>query len=939
MTEKIEEIAEKIKRHRDLEITIGATNNAVGRSLTNYNKEEKQFWLINKQATIVQFQKDFNGNINPQSSYTDNSTYKRDGFPVPRDSKLGGLLIGNHEGKHKYKAPIGELEIEIFNRATYNPSQLDGEYATDILIRIANDSKAHSFQDIAKILSLQNEIDEAQQKLENATTEEAELLVQRIASKEEEKKTYLNKAQSFIRKYAELRYQPILDPIQESIKRSKIFDGALIINGGPGTGKTTSLIQRIKFLISPSIEEYKPLTQSQKDILFTQKPSWIFFSPNELLALFLRNSMKLEELKADSERVKVWASHKNELIKTYRFVSETKRPFLVYNKAIGVNLFSNQSKNINEIIKGFESSYMTFQKDKLNKVSEIDVTPYQWKILGKSIQKYIIGKSDVKSIEELIRLYLNLTNNFKNESDAIAEEYSALINVVASRIQVNINKDIEKVNVLTELLKKWKVESQDTEDEDDEDKHIEQEDFDKKEELTTSDFERELFTKLKSPDTEDVEGEEKEIEQEIFDEKEELTTFDFERELFTKLKSLCRKQALKKFDKNTRFSKRDTELLQHIPEVAEQNEYDVLGQTAFFKKFFERITKGIVANILREIPLVYKRYRREQLTSKSINWNLTMLDELVKKDKNSRIHSDEQALLISFVNNVVLKIYKSSTEQFNSINHPYLNGFKNNCKPVIGIDEATDFSIIDLIAISSFGHPELSSVTLSGDIMQRMTSEGITSWEDFTQINANSEIKNLQISYRQSPTLLSLAKSIYHQSIGQTASYESYIAKDEAEPRPLMFISQKEDEKLEWIANRILEIYKAYGDSIPSIAIFLPEENQLEEFANKLGSLDTLADIGILVKACRNGEVLGDKNTVRVFSIKVIKGLEFESVFFHNINDLQKQKLDNDLFLKYLYVGLSRATFYLALTLSNELSNDISFITDNFDNSGRTWTL
>jgi hypothetical protein len=900
MIEKIEEIAEKIKRHRDLEITIGATNNAVGRSLTIYNKEEKQFWLINKQATIVQFQKDFNGNINPQSSYADSTTYKDDGFPVPRDSKLGGLLIGNHEGKHKYQAPIGEIEIEIFNRATYRPSQLDGEYATDILIRIANDNKAHSFQDIAKILSLQNEIDEAQQKLESATTEEAELLVQRIASKEEEKKTYLNKAQSFIRKYAELRYQPILDPIQESIKRSKIFDGALIINGGPGTGKTTSLIQRIKFLISPSIEEYKLLTQSQKDILFTQKTSWIFFSPNELLALFLRNSMKLEELTADSERVKVWAFHKNELIKTYRFVSETKRPFLVYNKANGVNLFLNQSKSINEIIKGFESSYMDFQKDKLNKVSEIDVTAFQWKIVGRSIQKYIKDKSDVKSIEELIRLYINLANNFKNESDTIAEEYSALIKVVASRIQVSTNKDTEKVNTLTELLKKWKAESQDTEEDEDEETDIEQEDF---------------------------------------DEKEEATAFDFERELFTKLKSICRKQALRKFDKNTRITKRDRELIQIIPEASEQAEYDLIGQTAYFKKFFERIIKGIVANILREIPMVYKRFRREQLNSKSINWNLTMLDEIVKKDKNSRIHSDEQALLISFVNNVVLKIYKSSTEQFNSINHPYLNGFKNNCKPVIGIDEATDFSIIDLISISSFGHPELSSVTLSGDLMQRMTSEGITSWEDFTQINANSEIKNLQISYRQSPTLLSLAKSIYRESTGQTASYESYITKDEAEPRPLIFISQEEDEKLEWIANRILEIYKAYGDSIPSIAIFLPEENQLEEFANKLGSLDTLADIGILVKACRNGEVLGNKNTVRVFSIKVIKGLEFESVFFHNIDDLQKQKLDNDLFLKFLYVGLSRATFYLALTLSNQLSDELSFITDNFDNTGKTWTL
>lgn len=903
MTEKIEEIAEKIKRHRDLEITIGATNNAVGRSMTIYNNAEQQFWLINSENLGGSPIRDINNNIIGWQTGNGNAL-TGDGFPVYKNSKLGEALILYHEGKYKVQTPKGQLDLEIFNRAIYRPSNFGGEFANDISIRTTGDSKSYSFRTLVEILAkvggIQQEIDIERQKLKAATEEEAKLLVEKITEKEREKKAYIDKAQSFIRKYAELRYQPILDPIQELIKRSKIFEGTLIINGGPGTGKTTSLIQRIKFLISPSIEEYKSLTQSQKDILFTQKTSWIFFSPNELLALFLRNSMKLEELTADSERVKVWSSHKNELIKTYRFVSETKRPFLVYNKANGVNLFSNQSKNINEIIKGFESSYMAFQKDKLNKVSEIDVTAFQWKIVGQSIQKYINGKSDVKSIEELIRLYLNLTNNFKNESDDIAAEYSALIKVVASRIQVSTNKDTEKVNILTELLKKWKAESQDTEEDDDEESDIEQEDF---------------------------------------DEREEVAIFDFERELFTKLKSLCRKQALKKFDKNTRITKRDRELIQIIPEASEQAEYDLIGQTAYFKKFFERIIKGIIANILREIPMVYKRYRREQLNSKSINWNLTMLEELVKKDKNSRIHSDEQALLISFVNNVVLKIYKSSTEQFNSINHPYLNGFKINCKPVIGIDEATDFSIIDLMAISSFGHPELSSITLSGDLMQRMTSEGITSWEDFTQINTNSEIKNLQVSYRQSPTLLSLAKSIYQESTGQTASYESYIAKDEAEPRPLMFISLEEDKKLEWIANRILEIYKAYGDSIPSIAIFLPEENQLEEFANKLGSLDTLADIGILVKACRNGEVLGDKNTVRVFSIKVIKGLEFESVFFHNIDELQKQKLDKDLFLKYLYVGLSRATFYLALTLSNELADDISFITDNFENTGKTWAL
>jgi phage gp46-like protein len=47
MKEKIENIAKSIHRHRELEIAISATNNAVGRSNVIYNKQEQQIWLIN----------------------------------------------------------------------------------------------------------------------------------------------------------------------------------------------------------------------------------------------------------------------------------------------------------------------------------------------------------------------------------------------------------------------------------------------------------------------------------------------------------------------------------------------------------------------------------------------------------------------------------------------------------------------------------------------------------------------------------------------------------------------------------------------------------------------------------------------------------------------------------------------------------------------------
>ena len=46
-------------------------------------------------------------------------------------------------------------------------------------------------------------------------------------------------------------------------------------------------------------------------------------------------------------------------------------------------------------------------------------------------------------------------------------------------------------------------------------------------------------------------------------------------------------------------------------------------------------------------------------------------------------------------------------------------------KGVVAVDEATDFSLWELVAMSSLSHPLFNSVTLSGDLMQRLTNKGI----------------------------------------------------------------------------------------------------------------------------------------------------------------------------------------------------------------------
>jgi hypothetical protein len=603
-----------------------------------------------------------------------------------------------------------------------------------------------------------------------------------------------------------------------------------------------------------------------------------------------------EDLAADMDKVKVWSEHKNGLIKSYKLIDPTTRgPFLIYNNHES-SLLVNMPQNIKKVLNDLDNFFLELQINKINRILNLEVGKFKWKNTGILIQSYLRDKINISSINDLILFFLNLNETYKDVSKEISDNYSKLIKDVSSNILVKVKKDNERYKKLSDLLNQWKGNKSEADEDDDE----------------------------------------LEIESEDFEEKIEQVTPDFEIELYNKIKSLCRKQALKKFGSDT-FNKNDKVLLVVIREIEQHADYDEIGQAAFFKKHFERITKGVEANILKEIPMAYKRFRKEQLDSKSKNWNLETLQILVKKDNNTRIHIDEQALLLKFVNNYCYVLAKNFKDQFKDINHSYINAYKSNTKPVIGVDEATDFSIIDLLAINSFRHPELSSVTFSGDIMQRMTNEGLKSWNHISKLIPDCEIMDLKISYRQSPTLLSLAQSIYDKSTTTGLKYESYIEKDDSEPMPKVLVSDNEDNKLNWLAERIHDIYMAHKYSIPSIAIFLSDESQIESFSKKLGTLSVLFDFGIKVVACRDGSVLGNKDTVRVFSITNIKGLEFEAVFFHDMDTLLSQKISKDSLLKYLYVGLSRATLFLGITLSQEFKGQLEFLSKSFDGSSKNW--
>lgn len=92
-----------------------------------------------------------------------------------------------------------------------------------------------------------------------------------------------------------------------------------------------------------------------------------------------------------------------------------------------------------------------------------------------------------------------------------------------------------------------------------------------------------------------------------------------------------------------------------------------------------------------------------------------------------------------------------------------------------------------------------------------------------------------------------------------------------------------------------------------------------------------MEEAGIDVINCTANDELTAPDSVRIFLLDRVKGMEFEVVFFYNIDEVSKQKLID----QYLYVGLSRATFYMAVA-SNEITDpQLMELSERFSKKGK----
>lgn len=889
---ELKKVADDILKRIKNESVLNKTDYSIGRIELQIDGLNKIFWIRrNQKLSKIKYEKDILGNVIAFEVESSSREYLSDNT-IYRHAPILTHIYKYKTGISSYIRPdrkVSELLVCSFSKYIPDIERID---AFNGEIEIINETP-FGFR------SLKDAINEFERLIQDKTNIQTKISYEKIDSEIERLKNELESKEKeiliareglerHINVYTRLKDNPLLDEDQRTIMYEKLLQGVIIINGGPGTGKSSVLIQRISFLTSSGLEELVStvLTDEDKELFYNPKKGWIFFSPSKLLSEYLRDIMSDEGLSANRNTVYVWDYYRASMMNQYGFYSNQGEPFIpYYSEKV---FFSTNKQKIFELIEELDNHIIIRHKAYLQKILDIEkiVFKFKWKVIGfKIISSIKYRYKNLNTLESLIHFYEDLNNNYFDDLLNINKEYNETITDVVLPLQASIIKDYDLINwLLTEM---------------------------------DSDLQAD-----KNP---------------LFEEEIALS-FEFNSKLNSYLKRLIKNYALSKVDKTVTLTNFQIKLLEKVKifiENIDKAKIELITHNAFFKISFEKLLSGFEINLLDNIPSIYKSFRKDIL----LNSNYLTFDgnniliELI--NQNKKIHSEESELLLILIMRIIRFFYFLNKPAFDKSQSTYIYVFKNNIKGNVAVDEATDFTILQLACMALLSHPKYNSVTFSGDLMQSMTKNGIITWDCINEVFEKilnikiSGVFDLHKSYRQTPVLLEIAKKLYKKNTHCDAKFESYRDSEEYDIKPLLYKGFNEEEKITWIADKILYIRELYKSIIPTIGIFMTEDAAIEGFTRKLSNNSKLLDAGIIVSNCAGGKILGEASEVRVFNINHIKGMEFEAVFFI---DIDKMEDDDSVFIdKYVYVGLSRARFFLAITIKTQFPKRLKTIECMFD--------
>lgn len=822
---------------------------------------------------------------------------------------------------------------------------------------------------------------------------------------------FVQEIQKLRKKETELTMRPILESEQEIIKRDCVLNGPMIIDGGPGTGKTTVLIQRISFLTNPLVQEElssqgrRSLNDFEKELLFENKykRAWTFFSPSELLRQYLRTAMVEEGLQPDPDQnVLTWSKfrwdvsrklqltqpanngtdepklsmHPNVDWENRKLFEQSSRSFAVLDKAFegyqfsllqeparrGMDLLGflrkilrytvaefehsiNRKKRINvETQRLFSEKQREVEDAKNNLRAELqrdfDINDQRLHDRLKDLQKKKEKNAREIADEKAIRAFHNkraealrlserqrrnektITNldRGKKEADQLVGKSTNMLGLLEDGFPGDPGSGFQKLKQLNEIYAKIAADS----------------------EARVSNSIAALAKKFanwgenlaslkraleQAPDGGSDAGNKRlqlisetisaalEIRvlrhfQEAIDFKQEEAAFLEDRvgALALKFKGIeeLRRSIDKFLDEQKGYIKEDKPEIDYflfsVVEIGEAKIFDaieplILSQTVGHYLDFRQSSAFPTTCVPQESRDLYEDLREN-------NPAAVMNDEL---------------------DFILYRIFKVARDQFDPnqsrpfehLSHHYAEVYKREMRGVVAVDEATDFSPFELMAMHQLSYPKFNSTTIVGDLMQSITTAGIRSWSEFADNFGRNHCPTfgLEYAFRQTPVLVNMAKKYYKSVQGEEARFQHHLA-DQPFSRtinipPLKRKSEDFKQDIQWTAARIMELNEVFNATLPSIAVVVEHDDKARAVAEALRP--ELRKSFINAVACERGNFTGSRSDVRVYSIEYVKGLEFQAVILLGVDNMI-ELYPPDLLARYYYVGITRANYFLAAT-------------------------
>ncbi|MDP9705600.1 MULTISPECIES: ATP-binding domain-containing protein [Rahnella] len=675
-----------------------------------------------------------------------------------------------------------------------------------------------------------------------------------------------------------LRDQPILDQYQDEIFRLPL-DKRLFILGPPGTGKTTTLIRRLGQKIDTAY-----LDEGEQRLVETiasaqgiaHANNWLMFTPTELLKQYLKEAFAREGVPASDQRIRTWQDYRRELARNV---------FGVLRRASGGGTFvlkdglaSLTDSALERPIQWFDDFDAWQRKTYVQELREAatqlhDAENPEVLSLGAHLQDILSRAADGALVAmfgslavEIAKVQM-LVSSLKEGSDA---KIKAALNLQLNRNRVFLD---ELARVIDSLQQAQATEADDQDDPD----------ADEEEDTTASRTGR--TAALNS----------------------------YMQAVRAQARAAASKRTVSKTSRNGK-------IIEWLGErgLTEADRVEV-GASLLVQASARRFVNP-VKRYLEGIPKRYRAFRRERQPANT--WYRH--EGFEARD----IHPLELDIVLLAILRAAGDLLSRPNVQRN-IDSPAWSSLQpilgHYCNQIL-VDEATDFSPIQLASMAALAHPRLRSFFACGDFNQRLTTWGARSVDDLNWVFADFDIKEITVSYRQSKQLNDLARDMIRAVGGseQNASLPAHMDSIGVAPALLEHATNTET-IVGWLADRIREIERFVGQ-LPSTAIFVSTEDEVAPLAEALNT--ALAEHNIQVIACREGQAVGQESNVRVFDIQHIKGLEFEAVFFVSIDQLAT--LHPALFDKYLYVGTTRAATYLGVTCQGSLPSAIESLRPHF---------